>query len=923
MSVNGQTRTARRKQKKMKKKPLWKRIILIGLLVLLAIGVGTAALFTYYIATAPSLDESKLVDTFSSEIYDMDEEVFGELGSEKRSEIKYDELPDKLIDAVTATEDARFFKHHGIDMRRIGGAIMGNVLNGFGSQGASTITQQVVEKSFLSNEKKIKRKVQEQWLSLKLERNYTKEEIMEIYLNKIFYGNNTYGVAKAAENYFGVTDLDDLTLPEAAILAGLPQRPSAYNPLEHPENMKERMDTVLKLMVRHDKITEEEADEARDTDIESLLADQDDTEEENEYQAFLDQVNKEVKEKTDGADIYTDGLKVYTTLDSDIQDHVEFLLSDSDDNPINYPDDKEDDDGDEYKFQAGMTVLDTETGAIRSIGGEREEDENHRSNYAIPIGDYEGNQPGSSIKPIADYGPAIEHENWSTYHQIHDDESIHGIDNFDNQFHGWVSLRTALSQSYNIPAVKTFQEIGPQNAADFAEGLGIDINPGEVGEAIGGTESNVTPLDMAGAFRAFGNEGIYNEPYAVEKVEFPDGEVVELDPEPEAVMSDSTAYMITDVLKDVITEGTASGNVDVGDLPMAAKTGTTNLEEGEEGSPDSWLTGYTTNYTMSIWTGYKKNLILPDTKIPHAILENTMKKISEDIDTPDFEKPDSVVEKDIEKGSNPAELASDLTPESDIVTELFVKDHEPDDVSEKFDELDPVEDLSAEYDDDAEEIKVDWDYDSDEDVSFEISASEDGGDMESLSSTEDTSFEIGSVEPGSEYEIEVVVVDNDGDLDESEAETTKVNISDEDDEDNDDEDMEAVDDLSASFKEDEDLIDVSWSYDGPPASFEVDVDGQKQTTDSNGLEISGASPGETHTITVTAIGSEGANEGVESDEKTTEVTIPEDDSDENEDGNNNENNNGNNNGNNNENGNNNANENNGENENENNEENEN
>lgn len=916
MAEHGQTRTARRKQKKQqkKKKPLWRRIVKITLLAILAIGIGIGILFTYYIVTAPKLDESELVDPFSSEIFDMDGDLYADLGAEQRTKIEYDDLPQVLIDAVVATEDSRFFKHHGIDLYRIGGAIKANVLHGFGSQGASTLTQQVVENSFFNKEKKLKRKVQEQWLSLKLEREYSKEEIMEMYLNKIFYGNQSYGVAKAAENYFD-KDLEDLTLPEAAILAGLPQRPTGYNPFVNPDLTEKRMNTVLKLMVRHDKITQEEADEARDVDIESLLVEKE--EEPTPYQAFLDEVEKEVKDKLDGADIYSDGLKVYTTIDTDVQDHVEYLLSDSDDNPIAYPDNKEDANGDEKKLQVGAAVLDTTSGAVRAIGGSRDSSGNRGYNYAVQGA---GRQPGSSIKPIVDYGPAIEYENWSTYHQLNDDKpyKIEGTDaeinNFDNQFHGWMSLRTALSKSYNIPAVKTFDEVGLDNAKEFASGLGIDLETDGITEAIGGTETRVTPLKMAGAFRAFGNEGIYNEPFAVEKVEFPDGKVVELKPESEAVMADSTAYMITDVLKTALTEGTGQ-RANIPGLPMAAKTGTTNLKD-EEGSPDSWLTGYTTNYTMSIWTGYdgpSLTMVGDEKKVPHDFLKNTMQKISEDVDTPDFEKPDSVVEVGVERGSNPAKLPSGYTPESNIIKELFVKGHEPESVSEEYDEIDPVSDLSAKYDDDEEEIQVEWDYDSDDDVTFEISASEDGGEMNSLSSTDDTSFEISSVEPGTEYEIEVVAISKDDDSDKSEAKSTTVKVpGDEDDDDNnendDEESMSPVDDLDATFKEDENIIDVNWDYEGPPASFEVDVNGQKQTVDYNGIEISGANPGESYTIIVTAIGKEGANEDVRSEEKQTEITIPDDEGDDDNNDNNNGNNNGDNNDNNNNNGNDNGNE---------------
>ena len=862
MADNSQTRAARRKQKKTKKKPLWKKILLTLFITCLVIGIGVGALVTFWIVTAPGLDEAKLTDSFSSTVYDQDGEPVVNLGDEKRKKITYDDIPDVLVDAVTATEDSRFFKHSGIDMRRIGGAVVANFKRGFGAEGASTITQQVVEKSFLTPEKQLKLKVQEAWLSLKLERKYSKEEILEMYLNKIYYGSGAYGAAKAAEVYFGKDDLNDLTLPEAAILAGLPQRPSAYNPFENPELMEKRMNTVLTLMVRHGKISQDDADEAKSVDVASLLTDEQPNS--SQYESFVQQVEKEVSEKLDGANIYTDGLKIYTTLDPSIQDHVEFLLKDSDENPIPYPDDE---------MQAGMVVLDTKNGAIRAVGGRRNSKGIRETNNAINS----TFQLGSNAKPIMAYGPAIEYNKMSTYQQINDDKPYEiagtggkAVRNWNRQYAGWMSARYALSQSLNVPAVKIMEEVGNANTKKFAEGLGINFYEDKVSitDAIGGTETQVSPLQMAGAYRAFGNEGIYNDPYAVTKVEFPDGRTIDLKPEPKEAMSDYTAYMITDMLKTAISEGTGQ-LADIPGLDVAGKTGTTNLVD-VEGSPDSWFSGYTTNYTISVWTGHEgKRRPLKDTKIPHALFKNTMTEISKDIETPDFKKPDSVVEVGVEKGSNPAALPSDNTPSSQIVKELFVKGNEPKKASEKFEALDPVKGLQAKYDENANSIKVSWDYSSDDDVSFEISASVDGGEMKALSSTEDTSMEISDVDEGSEYNIQVVAVSG---SDKSDPKSTKVKVPGDDD-DEDEEEIPSVSGLSANYKEDASLIDVSWNYDGPTASFEIDVNGQKQSTDSNGIEISGVSPGETYTINVTPIGKE---DGAKGGSQSTSVTIPDD-----------------------------------------------
>ena len=880
MTDNSQSRTARRKQLKAKNRPLWKKIIKAILLLMIAVGIGIGALFTYYIVTAPDLDPTKLSDPFASKIYNKDGEFVTDVaGDENRTKVEYEDLPEVLIDAVIATEDARFFEHSGIDIRRIFGAIIANIKDGFGSEGASTITQQVVENSFLSSDKKLKLKVQEQWLALQLERKYSKEQIMEMYLNKIFYGSGAYGVAKASETYFGKSDLHDLTLVEAAMLAGLPQRPSAYNPYINPDLMKKRVDTVLNLMVRHNKITEEEAEEAKQVDITSLL--QETRPASKKYEAFIQKVEEEVREKVDGANIHTDGLKIYTTLDNSAQEYVEFLLTDSEDNPIPYPDED---------LQAGMVVLDTKTGAIRAIGGSRNNENVDGWNYAF---NDQGRQPGSTFKPLLAYGPAIEYEKWSTYHQLNDDKpfKIGDIEfrNHNRRYQGWVSARYALKHSLNVPTLKVADEIGLERAKTFAEGLGIQFHEDEIfrGDVIGGSYTNTTPLALAGAYSAFGNEGIYHEPHAVTKVEFPDGSTIDLTPEPKAAMSDYTAYMVTDMLKSVVLEGTGT-NANIPGLHVAGKTGTTNLE-GKRGANNSWFTGYTTNYTISVWTGYDDHQrIIENTQIPHALFKNTMQKISEGIETKDFVKPDSVVEVAVEKGSNPPKLPSELTPQDQIVTELFVKGHEPKEQSEKFDELDPVSNLTATFNEENFSIDVEWTYESDHDVSFIVSGNMDGGQINELATTEETSLTITEIEAGREYTIQVVATNNEANI-ESEARSVTVTVPDEDEEEetedennteeqNGDENeggnIPPVEGLTSSYNQGNNIIDVSWQYNGPPATFEVDVNGKKQTVQSNGIEISGPTPGQTYTITVTPIGRNGANNGVRGESRSTTQEIP-------------------------------------------------
>lgn len=865
MAENSQSRMQRRKQKKVKKvrkKPVWKKVLLGACMAFLAMALIGGTLLTYYIATAPDIDAAKLSDPFPSQILDQNGKLVTTLGTDKRKRVEYSDLPQVLIDAVTATEDSRFFQHHGIDIRRIGGAIKANLTNGFGSEGASTITQQVVERAFLSPDKKIKLKVQEQWLALKLEREYSKEQILEMYLNKIYYGSGAWGVGSAAEIYFG-KDLKDLTLTEAAILAGLPQRPSAYDPFEHPELTKERLKTVLELMVRHNKITQAEADKAIKTDIPKLLTKKK-PETKTPYQAFLQQVRKEIDEKLDGVNMYTDGLKIYTTLDTHAQEHVESLLTDGPNNPIPYPD---------KKMQVGMTVLDTKTGAIRAIGGNRNSKNVDGWNNAI-MG---GSQMGSVAKPIIAYGPAIENNKWSTYQQLKNDKpyqvGANEIRNWNRSYGGDVSMRYALAQSLNVPAVHTLEQTGYAKAQKFAENLGIKFKDDKIliGDAIGGTGTKASPLQVAGAYQAFGNEGVYNKPYAVTKVEYPDGKTVDLKSEPKAVMSDYTAYMITDMLKDVLKDNNTGVSANIPGLPVAGKTGTTNLKD-KQGSPDSWFSGYTTNYTIAVWAGGYKNSegrdVIPNdgVKVPQYLFKNTMEELSKDKNTPDFSKPDSVVELPIVKGSNPPAVASGGY--GNTTKELFVKGHEPTSRSTQSDNsaFPPVSNLTADYDGD--QIQVQWDHDSNEDASFIVSASVDGGGMQTLGTTDNDQFDISQVKKGSSYEIQVVAVSKNDSSKKSAPRSVKVSAGDS-------EESGSVTNLKAEYSDDG-SIDVSWDYDGD-ATFEVSVNGQTQTVSSNGITVGGAQPGQTYTITVTPMISSGRGKGV-----STQITIPAAQSNENE-----------------------------------------
>lgn len=734
-----QSKDKQNNQKKSKKKLSAKKVFMTLLILGLVAIVGVGGLFAYYISKSPELDPEKLSIPASSKVYDIDQELFADIGEEQRVKVTYEDLPPTLVDAVLATEDVRFFDHFGIDLRRIGGAILANITDGFGAEGGSTITQQVIKGAFLYPDKTIERKVQEQWLAIQLDLKYSKESILEMYLNRIYYGSAGYGVATAAQNYFGITDLNELSLSQAALLAGLPQRPSAYDPTVNPDLAKERMETVLDLMVRHEKITEAEAEEAKQVAIEDMLNVT--TKSRTSHMDFLDQVSRELDEKY-GIDLYNDGVKVYTTMDRQAQEHIEYLLSE--DSPINYADED---------VQSGLSVVDTKTGAIRALGGGRNR-EAGGFNMAIQA----KRQPGSSIKPIFSYGPAIEHLNYSTYEQMNDKgpydvPASPPINNYAKKYRGQVTMRTALQYSSNVVAADLFDQVGASQVSDFGEKLGLTLPEGglNVRDAIGGNKFQASTLEMAAAYAAFGNGGLYTEPYSVVAVEYPDGRRIEAEPETTVAMSEATAYMVTDMMKTVVQSGTGT-SANVPGVPVAGKTGTTN------GNVDVWFVGLSTNYSIGVWTGYPEST---ETSVPSSdyqnsqlLFKNMMTELSKDIETSDFTRPDSVVPVKVERGTNPAQLPSEFTPDSEIITELFKRGTEPTAVSDVFEQLDPVTNLKATYDEESNSINVTWDHESDVDIDLAFEVTYQSGEPVT---TTDTSFTIEEVEPETMYTINVTV----------------------------------------------------------------------------------------------------------------------------------------------------------------------
>ncbi|WP_158217583.1 transglycosylase domain-containing protein [Lottiidibacillus patelloidae] len=753
MSKNAQRKTRRAKQKKS----LFKRILLGSSLLGSAIFLILTIIVISYILDAPSLEKELLNDAQSSIIYDMNgQEVEALSGVENRKTVSISDVPELMQNAFIAVEDIRFKEHIGIDIKRIFGAVVANVTRGIGSEGASTITQQVIKNSFFSHEKKFKRKIQEQYLAILLERNYSKDEILAMYLNKIYFSEGAYGVATAAKTYFG-KELNELELHEIALLAGMPQRPNYYNPFINPEEAEKRRNIVLSQMEKYGFITAEEANEAKEKSVtDSLIME---TEEKKQYHQFMRQVINEIdayaKKHQVALNLYEGGLKIYTTIDIKAQQHVESLMENG---TITYPDEN---------FQAAVVLLDSKTGAIRALTS-------GRNNTTIDFANIQ-RQPGSTIKPILDYGPAIEYLQWSTGTLINDEEYFYStgkkVNNWDKKYRGNVTVREALSLSLNVPAVKAFKEVGAERAKTFATSIGMPANDKYLESyAIGGFTVGPTPIDIAGAYRSFADRGYYSSPYSVEKIEFPDGRVINLKPEEKKVMSEATAYMITDMLKTVVKSGTGSrGNVQ--GLPLAGKTGTTNLpDEWNEplGARDSWFAGYTTNYTAAVWTGYnsttkEQHISNEGKRIAAYLFKAVMENVHADKETANFTKPANVLEVYIEKSTGL--LPSDYTPKEEIISELYIKGTEPREISKKYKQVEqPM--MDGIYDKENDKIILNWNHETNEteeetnEVVFDLHVSIDEGPYQLiLENTTALTYELTEPIDGAIYRYRLIAKD--------------------------------------------------------------------------------------------------------------------------------------------------------------------
>ena len=609
----------------------------------------------------------------TSIIYDGQSDMVTRLhGVQDRTWVSISELQPSTVYAFISAEDARFFEHEGVDVIRIAGAIVADIKAGSYVQGASTISQQLIKLSHLTSEKTISRKAEEAALAYEMERQYSKEDILEMYLNYVYFGGGYYGIEAAAEGYFGV-HASDLTLDQSAMLAGILKSPSGYAPHINYAASINRRNNILRLMRDYGYITDDEKKQAS-ARRPTILHDKNE-----EYSGYYtDAVTKSAAALMGITvdELIRGGYSIYSAMDSDIQHYCEEMFKNGELFPAE-------------DSEAAIVVLEPSTGMVVAMVGGRSYTGGISFNRATDI----RRQPGSVIKPVIAYAPAFEYLNYTAADMILDEETTfadYTPSNYGNKYYGWVTVREAVTKSLNVPAVKTLSAVGVYRAKDFAKRCGIEFDDKDdsLALALGGFTYGVSPLQIAGAYSCFASGGIYNTPTLIKKITDRNGlTVYEYRQDNRRVMSEANAYILTSMLKSVVTEGTGH-RLNTLDIPIAGKTGTVGLANGNR---DAWMAGYTPEYTAVVWQGYDSDRLglLPSSATggtyPALMLYELFNHIYPDGRSGDFEKPESVKQYSIDaktlKKQHKAVLANAMTPQSSRVTEYFTEETAPEDVS--------------------------------------------------------------------------------------------------------------------------------------------------------------------------------------------------------------------------------------------------
>lgn len=736
--------------------------ILICILVILAGGLLTFAIYaTIQIQKCPDISTVDISPNgYSTTVLDSDGNEIETLASSgaNRQYVTIDQIPEDLQHAFVAIEDSRFYKHNGIDVRGIIRAAFVGIFNGGNfSQGASTITQQLLKNNYFTGWtdettlERINRKIQEQYLAVQLEKITDKNTILENYLNTINLGQNTLGVEAASERYFN-KDVSELTLSEDAVIAAITQNPSKYNPISHPDENATRRKKVLKNMLDQGWISSAEYNEALDDDVYSRIAIVNNNLDSGSTSYFVDALTDQVIDdlveqkgytETEAYQLlYSGGLTIQSTQNTSIQNIVEEELNNSDNYPsnpkvsfsyrltvtkadgstenyseqtmlsyyqaqdssysINFSSEDEAQAAiDQYKSeimedgdtiadgaesvtftlqpQAAMTVMDQSTGAVVAlVGGRGDKTGSKTLNRATDT----TRQPGSTFKILAAYAPALD-AGGMTLASVEDDCPTNyangtALHNYDNSYRGFTNLRTAITHSINIVTVKTLTDIGTGLGYQYVKDFGITtLTSGDNNQALalGGITKGVTDLELCGAYATIANGGEYNRPILYTQVLDRNGDVL-LDNttnESHRVLKETTAWLLTSAMKDVMTQGTGTpANFD--GMAVAGKSGTTTKDR------DTVFCGFTPYYTCTIWGGYDDNSIQTSTRYSKTIWKAVMSRIHEGLEYKDFTMPSGIVQAAVcsKSGKLPAEGVCDSDPRGNMIyTEYFAEGTQP------------------------------------------------------------------------------------------------------------------------------------------------------------------------------------------------------------------------------------------------------
>ncbi len=670
----------KKKEKDPEHGPKKKRHIFRYILIsLAAVFVGTLV-FGYFYFDVPNwqkLDVNKITSIAQTgSIYDSGGNFVTAIqGKENRTVVPLSDVPTHVRQAFLAAEDLRFYSHFGIDPVRFFGAVVANIKSMSFSEGFSTITQQLIKLSHLSSKKTIARKMEEVYLALQLEQKFTKDQIFEMYLNYVYFGSGAYGIQTASRTYFD-KDVKELTIAEAATLAAILKATTTYSPLLHPENNKNRQQYILRTMLEAEMIDDPTYQAAINEEIKLAEAKPIVT----AYGWFVDAVLSEAEEKLDisAETLLGSGYRIDTTLDERLQDIADAQYK-TDVFPANA--------SDGTKVQSAMACVDVKTGAVRAVVGGREYTVLRGLNRATQL----KRQPGSALKPLAVYAPAMEHFGYTTASVLKDEPTnFNGYKprNSGDAYYGNVTVRTALEYSLNVSTVSLLQQIGVEAARNFLTktGIPLDNRDSNLSLALGSLTYGVSPVQLAAAYTTFANQGIYNAPYFIEKITDSRGQVVyQHQANPQRVLSVQNAYLMTSLLQSVTSVGTGAKLSGAG-TPVAGKTGTVNMQGG--GTRDIWMATYNTEIATAVWMGFDN----PDSK--HRISgtisggdntatlsRNFFRAAYSNRSKPQFDKPGGIVSLELDKKSvewkGEAMLAVSVTPKAYRFSEVFTASNHP------------------------------------------------------------------------------------------------------------------------------------------------------------------------------------------------------------------------------------------------------